>query len=202
MVGWDEIAAATLLPTSIVQHWRPDASRAQLGGVAAPDSVAGQPPLPRHEVRRQHDARAELGGQRVGQAERTTGIRRLASGAAADAMLGIEAPIWSETLANMRDVEFMAFPRLAAVADLAWAPVPSHNWEEFRARLAARRRGGPRSASTSIARPAFAGRRFRKSIRRCEFSWSRPTIWVASRSAWRHRRPGCGRPGTTSNAWM
>ena len=30
MVGWDEIAAATLLPTSIVQHWRPDASHAQL----------------------------------------------------------------------------------------------------------------------------------------------------------------------------
>ena len=58
-------------------------------------------------------------------------------GAAADKILGIEAPIWSETLTNMRDVEFMAFPRLAAVADLAWAPGSSHNWEAFQSRLAA-----------------------------------------------------------------
>ena len=27
MIGWDEIAAATLLPTSIVQHWRPEDRR-------------------------------------------------------------------------------------------------------------------------------------------------------------------------------
>ena len=31
MVGWDEIASATLLPTSIVQHWRPDASAGAAG---------------------------------------------------------------------------------------------------------------------------------------------------------------------------
>src|SRR5436190_10778350 len=31
MIGWDEVAAATLLPTSIVQHWRPDASHGELG---------------------------------------------------------------------------------------------------------------------------------------------------------------------------
>ena len=29
MIGWDEIAATTLLPTSIVQHWRPDAARTE-----------------------------------------------------------------------------------------------------------------------------------------------------------------------------
>ena len=28
MVGWDEIAPVTLLPTSIVQHWRPKADEA------------------------------------------------------------------------------------------------------------------------------------------------------------------------------
>ena len=35
MIGWDEIAAAKLLPTSIVQHWRPDASAASLQRAAA-----------------------------------------------------------------------------------------------------------------------------------------------------------------------
>ena len=39
-----------------------------------------------------------------------------------DAILGVEATIWSETVVNMRDVEFLAFPRLAAVAEIGWSP--------------------------------------------------------------------------------
>ena len=61
MVGWDEVASATLLPTSIVQHWRPDASREQLAAsphlILSPANRA----VPRHEIRRQHDAGSQLG---------------------------------------------------------------------------------------------------------------------------------------------
>ena len=35
MIGWDEIAATTLLPTSIVQHWRPEAAKGELAARAA-----------------------------------------------------------------------------------------------------------------------------------------------------------------------
>ena len=54
-----------------------------------------------------------------------------------EAVLGVEAPLWSETLANMRDAEFMALPRLAAIAELGWSPRATHDWQRFRARLAA-----------------------------------------------------------------
>jgi len=37
-------------------------------------------------------------------------------------ILGVEAPVWTETLATIDDVEFMAFPRLAAIAEIAWSP--------------------------------------------------------------------------------
>ena len=37
-------------------------------------------------------------------------------------ILGVEAPIWTETLATIEQVESMAFPRLAAVAERAWSP--------------------------------------------------------------------------------
>jgi N-acetyl-beta-hexosaminidase len=57
--------------------------------------------------------------------------------AASDAILGIEAPIWSETLVKMSDVEFMAFPRLAAVAEVAWSPQHARRWDEFAVRLGA-----------------------------------------------------------------
>jgi hexosaminidase len=52
-------------------------------------------------------------------------------------ILGVEAPLWSETVATMRDVEFMAFPRLAAVAEIGWTPAAARQWDEFRVRLGA-----------------------------------------------------------------
>ena len=46
----------------------------------------------------------------------------VAPGIAESALAGVEAPVWTETLANMRDVEFMAFPRLLSLAEIAWTP--------------------------------------------------------------------------------
>jgi len=63
------------------------------------------------------------------------------------AILGIEAPLWSETLETIQDFEFMAFPRMLAVAELAWSPAASHNWEAFRARLGAQ---GPRLTALGV----------------------------------------------------
>ena len=53
------------------------------------------------------------------------------------AILGVEAPIWTETIATLDDLEFMAFPRIAAIAEIAWSPRRTKNFEEFAGRLAA-----------------------------------------------------------------
>lgn len=46
-----------------------------------------------------------------------------------------------ETLTSYADVEYMAFPRLAALAEVAWSPWSTHDWPGFAERLAAH---GPR----------------------------------------------------------
>ena len=51
-------------------------------------------------------------------------------------ILGIEAPLWTETVRSMKDIEYMTFPRLPGLAELAWSPKGQH-WEEYRQRLAA-----------------------------------------------------------------
>ena len=61
----------------------------------------------------------------------------IVKGAAEGAVLGVEAPIWSETLVHLRDVEYMAFPRLAAVAEVAWSPADRRQWDDFARRLGA-----------------------------------------------------------------
>ncbi|WP_285115848.1 family 20 glycosylhydrolase [Leifsonia sp. fls2-241-R2A-40a] len=40
-------------------------------------------------------------------------------------ILGVEAPLWTETVTSIEDVEVMVFPRLAAVAEIGWSTAPA-----------------------------------------------------------------------------
>ena len=57
MIGWDEIAAASLAPTSIVQHWRPDAAKLELA--RAPNLILS--PANRTYLDMKYDADTSLG---------------------------------------------------------------------------------------------------------------------------------------------
>jgi hexosaminidase len=54
-----------------------------------------------------------------------------------ESILGVEAPLWTETVRTMADIEFLALPRLAAIAEIGWSPASARTWDDFRARLAA-----------------------------------------------------------------
>ena len=49
---------------------------------------------------------------------------------------GVEACLWSETLRREKDVWEMLLPRLAGLAEVAWAGGPRGSWEDFQERLA------------------------------------------------------------------
>ena len=58
-------------------------------------------------------------------------------------ILGVEAPLWSETIRTLADIDEMAFPRIAAAAEAAWSPAtgserPAHVGVVPRARRRAR----------------------------------------------------------------
>ena len=56
----------------------------------------------------------------------------------------MEAPLWTETVATIDEVEEMVFPRLAAVAEVGWSVAPSdtepvvaaRDLDDFAARVA------------------------------------------------------------------
>jgi hexosaminidase len=54
-----------------------------------------------------------------------------------EAILGVEAPLWTETITTLAELETMLLPRLCAVAEVAWSPRSSRDWDDFRARVAA-----------------------------------------------------------------
>jgi hexosaminidase len=51
-------------------------------------------------------------------------------------VLGIEACVWTEFIATERYLQFMTFPRLLALAEIAWRPKGPRDEAEFNARLA------------------------------------------------------------------
>ncbi|MEV4713128.1 beta-N-acetylhexosaminidase [Micromonospora sp. NPDC049374] len=65
----------------------------------------------------------------------------------AEAVLGVEAPLWTESVTTLAEIEFMLFPRLPAIAELGWSPRSTHDWSAFRERLATH---GPRWATAGI----------------------------------------------------
>ena len=72
---------------------------------------------------------------------------QVVSGVAESAILGVEAPLWSETVKTIRDIEFLAFPRLPGYAEIGWAPAAQRDWNEYRVRLGAH---GPRLTALGV----------------------------------------------------
>ena len=51
-------------------------------------------------------------------------------------VLGGQANLWTEYVPNLRQVEYMMFPRLGALAEVDWSPKSSRDWENFKSRAA------------------------------------------------------------------
>lgn len=147
MIGWDEIAPTKLLPTSIVQHWRPKTSVAEVvaKGAQVIMSVAD-----RMYLDMKYDNDTPIGLTWAG----TVSVKgsydwdpaTAAPGVPESSMLGVEAPLWAETITNIRDYEFLAFPRLAAVAEIGWSPQAARIRGRISVSVSVRRvRGGRRS---------------------------------------------------------
>jgi hexosaminidase len=52
-------------------------------------------------------------------------------------ILGVEAPLWTETIKTIADIEYMTLPRLAGVGEIGWSPAAARGWDEYKLRLAA-----------------------------------------------------------------
>jgi hexosaminidase len=145
-IGWDEITYATLQPKTVVQYWRPDAS------ITPPASTKlVLSPANKTYLDMKYDDATVLGLNWAGNVDvavpyewdPATHLPSIQEGR----ILGVEAPIWSETIVTFDDLEFLAFPRLAAVAEVGWSPQSARQWPEFRVRLGAQ---APRWAALGI----------------------------------------------------
>lgn len=50
-------------------------------------------------------------------------------------VLGIEAPLWTETIAGEKVMDYMIYPRLLGYAEIGWTPKDARDWNEYKVRL-------------------------------------------------------------------
>ena len=50
-------------------------------------------------------------------------------------MFGVEAPLWTEYVPTMKKAEYCTFPRLGAVAEIAWSAKEDRSYDRFEAGL-------------------------------------------------------------------
>lgn len=50
-------------------------------------------------------------------------------------VLGVEAPLWTETIATQEQMDYMIYPRLLGYAEIGWTPKANRNWDEYKIRL-------------------------------------------------------------------
>lgn len=50
-------------------------------------------------------------------------------------IIGVECPLWTETIATPDDIDYMMYPRLPGYAEIGWSEQSTRSWEDYRARL-------------------------------------------------------------------
>lgn len=137
VIGWDEIAQATLLPGTVAQHWSDTANPVKAVAQGA-DVIMS--PAKRVYMDMQYDSTTRLGLHWAAYIEVDQAYNwdpeQLIQGIPAQKVLGLVAPLWTETIVTMKDIEYMVFPRLTGYAEIAWSPQQGRSWDEYKNRLA------------------------------------------------------------------
>lgn len=137
MIGWDEVAQADLDSTSIAQFWdnERNAKMALKKGMKVILS-----PAKKTYLDMQYDTLSKHGLHWAAYIPVDTAYvwtpETYVDQIPKDMILGVEAPLWSETISNMEELEYLAFPRVIGYSELSWSLKENRDWENFRVRLA------------------------------------------------------------------
>ncbi len=136
MIGWDEIATAGIDSTAISQFWA-SKENAQLALDKGMKIIMS--PAKKAYLDMQYDTLSKHGLHWAAYIPTDTAYiwtPEEYEGIPMEHILGLEAPLWSETISNIDELEYLAFPRAIGYAELSWTPKENRDWENYKVRLA------------------------------------------------------------------
>jgi hexosaminidase len=134
MVGWDEIATANVDSTSISQWWN---SKENIKMALTKNMKVILSPANKTYLDLKYDTLSKFGLNWAGYIPVDTAyIWSPESYLPKESILGIEAPLWTETVSNIEELEYLAFPRAIGYSELGWTTEENRDWENYKIRLA------------------------------------------------------------------
>ena len=129
MMGWDEILEGGITPTTTLMSWRGtkygiEASQSGHYVVMSPNSNV-------YIDLMQGDASTEPLVYGYLRLNKSYQFDPVPAGADAKFILGGQANLWTEQIYNIRQAEYMTWPRGFAVAESVWSPKEKKNWNDF-----------------------------------------------------------------------
>ncbi len=141
VIGWHQLVGAHPAEGAVAQFWGTSGDAPDVAKAAQHGTRIILSPANRAYLDMQYNEDTPLGLHWAGYVDTEKSYEwdpgSYLKGAPADAVFGVEAPLWSETLETSDDIEFMAFPRLPGIAELGWSPASTHDWDAYRVRLGA-----------------------------------------------------------------
>ena len=137
VLGWDEIALTTLHPNTVVQYWAK--AENAIKGIEQGAKVLISPATKAY-LDMQYDSTSTYGLHWAAYIEVDQAYNwdpaTLVPEIKRENIVGVEAPLWSETVSNHGEAEYLIFPRLLGYAEIGWTPAPLRNWDDYKVRLA------------------------------------------------------------------
>jgi hexosaminidase len=135
-MGWDEVAHAKLLPSSVAQFWAVEENAVMAIEQGAQVLIS---PSKKAYLDMKYDTTTQIGYTWAALIELDDAYNwdptELNENIKRENILGVEAPLWAETLRSRADMEFLTFPRLPAIAEIAWTSKDLRSWDSFSTRI-------------------------------------------------------------------
>ncbi len=136
MMGWEEIAQGEIAPETVVQFW--NAPKYALMASEKGSKIL-MSPAKKAYLDMSYDSTSTYGLHWAAYIEVDSAYlwdpTTFVDGIDSENIIGIEAPLWSETISNMDEVEYLLFPRLPGYAEIGWTKTETRNWDKYKVRL-------------------------------------------------------------------
>lgn len=135
MIGWDEVATADIDTSSVVQFWQ---SKENAELAVTKNLKVIMSPAKKAYLDMKYDLKSEYGLNWAGYVPVDTAYvwkPEAYENIPRENILGIEAPLWSETISTISELEYLAFPRAIGYAELNWSLPDQRDWENYKVRL-------------------------------------------------------------------
>jgi hexosaminidase len=136
LIGWDEILEGGLAPNAVVMSWR-----GEQGGIDAAKQnhdvimTPGNPVYFDHSQSENEDSVTIGGYNPIEKVYSYEPVPKKLTMEQAKHVLGAQANMWTEYMKNASKVEYMLFPRIAALSEVLWSKKENKDWSDFERRL-------------------------------------------------------------------